>query len=46
MFYDQEEQVLREGLSFAKEDDKHLFNMHTLLGDEYETKGDFRARGH
>ena len=41
MFYDQEEQVLREGLSFAEEDDKHLFNMHTLLGDEYETKGDF-----
>ncbi len=41
MFYDQEEQVLREGLSFATEDDKHVFNMHTLLGDEYETKGDF-----
>ncbi len=41
MFYDQEEQVLREGLSFAKPDDKHLFNMHTLLGDVYETKGDF-----
>jgi tetratricopeptide (TPR) repeat protein len=41
MFYDQEEQVLREGLSFATEDDKHIFNMHTLLGDEYETKGDF-----
>jgi tetratricopeptide (TPR) repeat protein len=41
MFYDQEEQVLREGLSFTKEDDKHLFNMHTLLGDLYENKGDF-----
>jgi tetratricopeptide (TPR) repeat protein len=41
MFYDQEEQVLREGLSFATPDDKHVFNMHTLLGDEYETKGDF-----
>jgi tetratricopeptide (TPR) repeat protein len=41
MFYDQEEQVLREGLSFAGADDKHVFNMHTLLGDEYETKGDF-----
>ncbi len=40
MFFDQEEQVLKEGLSFAKEDDKHLFNMHTLLGDAYETKGD------
>lgn len=41
MFYDQEEQVLREGLSFAGGDDKHVFNMHTLLGDLYETKGDF-----
>jgi tetratricopeptide (TPR) repeat protein len=41
MFYDQEEQVLREGLSFATDGDKHVFNMHTLLGDEYETKGDF-----
>lgn len=40
MFYDQAEQVLREGLSFAKEDDKHLFNMHALLGSIYETKGD------
>ena len=40
MFYDQAEQVLKEGLSFAKEDDKHLFNLHTLLGDVYETKGD------
>jgi tetratricopeptide (TPR) repeat protein len=40
MAYDQEEQVLHEGLSFAKEDDKHLFNLHALLGDVYETKGD------
>ncbi len=40
-FYDQEEQVLREGLSFAKEDDKHLFNMHALLGDIYETRGNY-----
>jgi len=39
--YDQEEQVLREGLSFAKEDDKHLFNMHALLGDVYETRADY-----
>ncbi len=38
---DQEEQVLREGLSFAKEDDKHLFNMHALLGDVYETRADY-----
>jgi tetratricopeptide (TPR) repeat protein len=41
MFYDQDEQVVKEGLSFAKEDDKHLFNLHTLLADAYETKGDF-----
>ena len=41
MFFDQAEQVLREGLSFAKEDDKHLFNLHALLGDIYENKGDF-----
>jgi tetratricopeptide (TPR) repeat protein len=40
MFYDQDEQVLKEGLSFAKEDDKHLVNMHFLLADAYETKGD------
>jgi hypothetical protein len=33
--------VLKEGLSFAKEDDKHLFNMHALLGSIYETKGDY-----
>jgi tetratricopeptide (TPR) repeat protein len=36
MYYDQAEQVLKEGLSFAKEDDKHLFNMHALLGYVYE----------
>jgi tetratricopeptide (TPR) repeat protein len=41
MFNDQAEQVLREGLSYAKEDDKHLFNLHALLGDLYETKGDY-----
>jgi tetratricopeptide (TPR) repeat protein len=41
MYYDQESQVLKEGISFAKEDDKHLFNLHTLLGDVYENKGDF-----
>ena len=46
MFYDQAEQVLREGLSFAKEDDKHLFNLHALLGDAYENQGRLRARGH
>jgi tetratricopeptide (TPR) repeat protein len=41
MLYDQAEQVLTQGLSFTKEDDKHLFNMHALLGDVYETKGDY-----
>jgi tetratricopeptide (TPR) repeat protein len=41
MMYDQEEQVLKAGLSFAKEDDKHLFNLHTLYGDLYESKGDY-----
>jgi tetratricopeptide (TPR) repeat protein len=41
MYYDQAEQVLKEGLSFAtKGDDKHLFNLHALLGYVYETKGD------
>jgi tetratricopeptide (TPR) repeat protein len=42
MFFDQAEQVLREGLSFAKEDDKHLFNLHSLLGGLYENKGDIQ----
>jgi len=42
MFFDQAEQVLREGLSFAKEDDKHLFNLHALLGSLYENKGDYQ----
>ena len=41
MFYDQAEKVLKEGISFATADDKHLFNLHALLGDVYETKGDF-----
>ena len=40
MYYDQAEQVLKEGLSFAKEDDKHLFNLHALLGYVYELKPD------
>ncbi len=40
MMYDQAQQVVKEGLSFAKEDDKHLFNLHTLMGDLYETSGD------
>ena len=41
MFYPQGEQVLKQGLLFAKDDDKHLFNLHALLGEAYETKGDF-----
>jgi tetratricopeptide (TPR) repeat protein len=40
MYYDQAEQVLKEGISFAKEDDKHLFNLHALLGYVYEIRGD------
>jgi tetratricopeptide (TPR) repeat protein len=41
MYYDQAEQVLKEGLTFAKDDDKHLFNLHAILGFVYESKGDF-----
>jgi tetratricopeptide (TPR) repeat protein len=41
MAYDLEEQLLKEGVAFAKPDDKHLFNLHALLGDLYETKSDF-----
>jgi tetratricopeptide (TPR) repeat protein len=37
-FLDQAEQVLKEGLSFAKEDDKHLFAMHALMGFLMEAK--------
>ena len=40
MYYDQAEQVLKEGVNFAKPDDKHLFNLHALLGYIYEMKGD------
>jgi tetratricopeptide (TPR) repeat protein len=43
MFWDQEEQVLKQGISFAKDDDKHLFNLHTLLGDSYETRGNIQG---
>jgi hypothetical protein len=37
-FQDQAEQVLKEGLRNAKEGDKHLFAIHTLLGSIYDTK--------
>jgi tetratricopeptide (TPR) repeat protein len=40
MYYDQAEQVLKEGLSFVQGDDKHAFNLHALLGYIYELKGD------
>jgi tetratricopeptide (TPR) repeat protein len=43
MFWDQEEQVLKAGISFAKDDDKHLFNLHALLGDAYETRGNIQG---
>lgn len=37
MFFGQQEKVAKEGLSFTKEDDKQLFNLHSLLADVYET---------
>ena len=40
MFSAQAEQVLQQGLSFASGDDKHLFNIHALLGSLYELRGD------
>ena len=40
MYYDQAEQDNEEGISFAKEDDNHLFNLHALLGYVYEIRGD------
>ena len=40
-YMDLAEQVLQQGLSFAKEGDKALFNVHSLLGDVYDRKGDF-----
>jgi tetratricopeptide (TPR) repeat protein len=40
MFFAQAEQVLSEGLSFAREGNRHLFNLHTLLGSIRETRGD------
>lgn len=33
------EQLLKEGLSFAKEGDKAVFNLHTLLGVNAESRG-------
>jgi tetratricopeptide (TPR) repeat protein len=34
------EQVLREGLTFGKDGDKHLFDLHALLGSVLENRGD------
>ena len=40
----QAEQVLTQGLSFAKEGDKALFALHSLLGDIYDRKRELRRR--
>lgn len=39
-FIDQAESVLTQGLGFAKEGDKALFVVHSLLGDIYDRKRD------
>jgi tetratricopeptide (TPR) repeat protein len=39
-YVEQAEQVLTQGLSFAKEGDKALFAVHSLLGDIYDRKRD------
>ena len=39
-YLDQAEQVVKEGLSFAKEGDKGLFGLHSLAGQIKEMKGD------
>ena len=39
-YIDLAEQVLTQGVSFAKEGDKALFNLHSLLGDIYDRKHD------
>jgi tetratricopeptide (TPR) repeat protein len=39
-YQEQAEQVVKEGLAFAKEGDKHLFTLHTLMGAIKEAKGD------
>jgi len=38
-YVDQAKTVLKEGLSYAKDADKSLFNIHSLLGTIYEMKG-------
>jgi tetratricopeptide (TPR) repeat protein len=39
-YVEQAEQVLTQGLGFAKEGDKSLFAVHSLLGDIYDRKHD------
>jgi tetratricopeptide (TPR) repeat protein len=39
-YMEQAEQVVREGLAFAREGDKHLFTLRTLSGSIKEAKGD------
>lgn len=39
-FNKEAEAALREGLTYAKEGDKHVFNVHTLLGAILEMKSD------
>ena len=39
-YVDQAEQITKEGLAFAKDGDKHLFTLHTLLGSIKEFRGD------
>src|SRR5438128_1340135 len=39
-YVDLGEQVLKEALAFAKEGDKALWAIHSLLGDVYDRKGD------
>ena len=38
-FLEQAEQVVREALNYAKEGDKNLFQVHSLLGDVLEKRG-------
>ncbi len=39
-YLDQAEQIVKEGLSFAKDGDKFLFGLHSLAGQIKEMKGD------
>ena len=39
----EEERVLKAGISFARQGDRHLFGLHALLGDVYESKRDFAS---